>query len=98
MCKSKGHYFSVTAFVKRTVSGNDQKKSSPLQFVSACHTAALNRTGWIYTADRLLLQFYFQECYLKRSAVGVIAENTSGVQYGLCLIHGADASVDTEQI
>ncbi len=36
-----------------------------------------------YTADRLLLQFHFQECYLKRSAVGVITENPMGVQYKL---------------
>ncbi len=36
-----------------------------------------------YTADRLLLQFYFQKCYLKRSAVGVITENPIGVQYRL---------------
>ncbi len=34
-----------------------------------------------YTADRLLLQFHFQKCYLKRSAVGVITENPMGVQY-----------------
>ncbi len=31
--------------------------------------------------SRLLLQFHFQECYLKRSAVGVITENPMGVQY-----------------
>ncbi len=33
-----------------------------------------------YTAGRLLLQLHFQECYLKRSAVGVITENPIGVQ------------------
>ncbi len=37
-----------------------------------------------YTADRLLLQFHFQECYPKRSAVWVITENPIGVQYILC--------------
>ncbi len=36
-----------------------------------------------YTADRLLLQFHFQECYLKRSTIGVITENPIGVQYKL---------------
>ncbi len=35
----------------------------------------------MYPADRLLLQFHFQECYLKRSAVGVITENPVGVRY-----------------
>ncbi len=29
------------------------------------------------------LQFLFQECYLKRSAVGVITENPMGVQHKL---------------